>query len=137
MGLDTNVLVRYIVRDDPRQAALATRIVESQCRKNDPGIVSAVVLCELVWVLDRGYGYRRADIVKVLRGLLGAEDLEVESSERAWQALNLYEREKADFADYWIGLTNRVLKAEITVTFDERAAGNPLFRMLDGAVRGT
>lgn len=131
IGLDTNVLVRYIVRDDPRQAAMATRIVESHCRKSDPGVVSAIVLCELAWVLDRGYGYGRADMAKVLRTLLGAEDLHVEASDRAWQALHLYERGQADFADYLIGLANRDLKAEFTYTFDRRAAGNPLFRPAD------
>jgi predicted nucleic-acid-binding protein len=137
IGLDTNVLVRYIVRDDPRQAAIATRIVESMCRKNDPGIVPAIVLCELVWVLNRGYGYGRADIVKVLRFILGADDLHVESSDLVWQALNTYEREKADFSDYLIGLMNRHLKAEVTYTFDRLTAGNALFHVLDDvSIRG-
>ena len=131
IGLDTNILVRYIVRDDARQTASATRLIESRCRMDDPGIVTLVVLCELVWVLDRGYGYVRTDIARVLRRLLSAGDLQVEHSELAWQALNLYEQEKADFADYAIGLRNRDMKSEVTFTFDRRTAGNSLFKVID------
>jgi predicted nucleic-acid-binding protein len=131
IGLDTNLLVRYVVRDDVQQTASASRLIESRCRANDPGTVTLVVLCELVWVLDRGYGYARADIAGVLRRILSAGDLQVEHSELVWQALNLYEREKADFADYVIGLRNRDLKSEVTYTFDRRAAGNSLFKVMD------
>lgn len=130
IGLDTNVLARYIVRDDPRQTAAATRLIESRCTVADPGSVPLVVLCELVWVLDRGYGYTRPVIAGVLRRLLAAEDLQVESTDLAWQALGLYEQEKADFSDYVIGLSNREKKAEITYTFDKRAAGSALFKMV-------
>jgi predicted nucleic-acid-binding protein len=134
IGLDTNVLVRYLVRDDARQAASATRVIESLCHPEDPGVVTLVVLCELVWVLDRGYGYERASIAGVLRRILSADDLHVEHSELAWQSLNLYEEGEADFADYLIGLCGRAQKAEITYTFDRRAAKSPLFRILGGNV---
>lgn len=53
IGLDTNALVRYVVRDDAQQTAAATRLIESSCKTNDPGLIALVVLCELVWVLDR------------------------------------------------------------------------------------
>lgn len=58
-GLDTNVLVRYIVQDDAKQARLATRHLESQCTPDSPGRINVIVLCELAWVLARGYGYDR------------------------------------------------------------------------------
>ena len=131
IGLDTNVLVRYIVRDDPQQTAAATRLIESRCKSDDPGLVALLVLCELVWVLGRGYGYERVAIVGVLRRILSAGDLQVERSELAWQALNLYDQEKADFADYVIGFCNREMKGEVTYTFDRRAAGSDLFKVLD------
>ena len=130
IGLDTNVLVRYIVRDDPRQTAAATRLIESRCKAHDPGIVTLVVLCELVWVLDRGYGYGRPAIVAVLRRILAADDLQVEQADLAWQALKLYEQERADFSDYVIGLSNREKKAEATYTFDCRAADSVLFKVV-------
>ena len=131
IGLDTNVLVRYVVRDDAQQTAAATRLIESRCKTDDPGLVTLVVLCELVWVLDRGYGYERAAIAGVLRRILSAGDLQVEHSELAWQALNSYEEEKADFADYVIGLCNREMKGEVTYTFDRRVAGSDLFKVMD------
>lgn len=56
-GLDTNVLVRYIVQDDPKQSKLATECIEQRCTSESPGFVNLVVLCELTWVLARGYGY--------------------------------------------------------------------------------
>jgi predicted nucleic-acid-binding protein len=129
-GIDTNVLVRYLVRDEPKQAAAATKFLEGTCSADSPGLVTLVVLCELVWVLDRGYRYGREQIAEVLGGLLAAADLQIERSELAWQALNRYENGKADLADYVIGLTARSEKADVTVTFDRRTADSDLFRLL-------
>ncbi len=130
IALDTNVLARYVVADDPRQAAAARRLIESSCTSESPGVVSLVVLCELVWVLGQGYRYRRNQVALVLRRLLAAQDLTVERSELAWQALNLYEEGTADFSDYVIGLCGRHEKASVTCTFDRRAATSPLFRLV-------
>lgn len=130
IALDTNVLVRYIVRDDHRQTAAATRLIESECSAEDPGVVTLVVLCELVWVLDRGYGYGRDEIAFVLRRVLAADDLRSERSELAWRALNEYEAGKADFADLVIGLSGREERATVTYTFDRRAATSDLFRLI-------
>lgn len=130
IGLDTNVLVRYLVRDDARQTAIATRLIESKCTADDPGHLTLVVLCELVWVLARGYGYERSAIAGLLRRMLSAEDLQTERSELAWQALNLYAEGKADFADYLIGFCNKDEGAQATYTFDRRAKGCGLFQVL-------
>jgi predicted nucleic-acid-binding protein len=130
IALDPNLLARNIVRDDPRQTAAATRLIESECSAEAPGVVTLVVLCELVWVLDRGYGYGRADIALVLRRILAADDLRAERSDLAWRALNEYEGGKADFADFVIGLSGREEKAAATYTFDRRAAGSELFRLV-------
>ncbi len=130
IGLDTNVLVRHIVQDDRKEALAASSFIESRCTADDPGIVSLVVLCELTWVLERGYGLEWNTIAAVLRRLLSAEDLRVERSELAWLALNLREKGKADFADYIIGLSHREQGAEATYTFDRRAAGCELFKLV-------
>jgi len=122
-GLDTNIIVRYILRDEPRQTAAATRLIERECTKDHPGLVHPVVLCELVWVLAHGYGYPRKDIASVLRSLLTAEELRVADSETAWQALNDYEAGTGDYADYLIGHGNRTQGATRTLTFDRKAAG--------------
>lgn len=131
IGLDTNVLMRHIVQDDLKQARAASRLIESRCTSDDPGVVSLVVVCELAWVLDRGYGYDRPTVAGVLRRLLSAEDLRVEHSELAFQALSLYEKGSADFADYLIGLSQREQGVEVTFTFDRRAADCRLFQLVD------
>ena len=130
IGLGTNVLVRYIVRDDDEQSEAATRLIESKCTADNPGLVSSIVMCELAWVLNRGYGYRRDMVGRVIRRILSVQELQVEDAEMAWQAVRLFEQRKADFADYLIGVSNRESKAEITYTFDRRAVESDLFKIV-------
>jgi predicted nucleic-acid-binding protein len=125
------VLARYVVADEPRQGAAARRLIESSCTTESPGVVTLVVVCELVWVLTQGYRYGRSQVALVLRKLLAAQDLAVERSDLAWQALNLFEEGTADFSDYVIGLGGRHEKATVTCTFDRRAARSPLFRLIE------
>ena len=66
IGLDTNVLVRFLVQDDPAQSALAAQLVEGRCHPDSPGLINRIVLCELVWVLESCYRYSRFQIVDVL-----------------------------------------------------------------------
>jgi predicted nucleic-acid-binding protein len=129
IGLDTNVLIRYIVRDDSRQAGAATRLIEAECTPENPGLINPIVLCELVWVLTRGYGYDRLTTARVIRRLLSVQELRVTGAETAWRALRLYEKGQADLADYLIGISNQEAKASVTYTFDQRAAEADLFRM--------
>lgn len=130
IGLDTNVLIRYIVRDDLVQAEAATRLVESECTADNPGLINPIVLCELVWVLTRGYGYDRLTAARVIRRLLSVQELRVVGAESAWRALRRFEQGKADFADYLIGFSNQEGKASATYTFDLKAAESDLFRMV-------
>jgi predicted nucleic-acid-binding protein len=130
IGLDTNVLVRYIVRDDEKQSAAATRLIEARCTTDNPGRVSSLVLCELAWVLTRGYGYSRAMVGRVIRRILSVQELQAERPELAWQAVRLFEQGRADFADFLVGLSNRENKAEVTYTFDTKAAESDLFQIV-------
>lgn len=130
IGLDTNVLIRYIVRDDPRQAEASSRLIESRCTSENPGLINPVVLCEIVWVLTRGYGYDRITTARVIRRILSVREIKVSRAELAWRALRLFELGKADFSDYLIGLTNQQEKADTTFTFDRRAAESELFRIV-------
>ena len=129
IGLDTNVLVRYIVRDNPRQTTAATRLIESKCTPENPGLVASIVLAKL-------YGYWIAPMAMIeprfllLRRLLTVEELQVQESDLAWSALNFYEEGKADFADYVIGLSNQIQDAETIFTLHREAAENPLFQLL-------
>lgn len=122
IGLDTHVLVRYIVQDDAEQAARAQALIEGRCTAENPGRIDAVVMCELVWVLEGGYRYSREVVVSVLRQLLGTAELSVETPHLAWAAVRAYEKDKADFADYLIGARNKEAGCSTTFTFDKRAS---------------
>ena len=130
IGLDTNVLVRYIVQDDPEQASLATHALESQCTSESPGRINVVVLCELAWVLARGYGYDRQLVSAVIRRILSSPELLVDEDEAVWQTLKVYEQETADFSDYLLGLLNHRAGASPTLTFDQKAAKESFFELL-------
>ena len=122
IGLDTNILIRYIVQDDAAQAAAASALIENECSSENPGWVDCVVLCELVWVLESAYGYTRATVVEVLRTLLTSAELRVETPDMAWSAVRSYQSAGAGFADCLIGLRNRQAGCPMTATFDKRAA---------------
>ena len=87
LGLDTNVLARYIVQDDPAQAAAAARLIEGECTAEAPGFVSVPVLLELVWVLTSAYGYDKAVVIPVIRQVLRTAELAVEDRPVIWAAL--------------------------------------------------
>lgn len=130
IALDTNVLVRHFVQDDARQSAAATKLIKTECTSEEPGFISLVVLAELVWVLERAYGYDRGQIEHLIRRVLTVADFAVENSELAWRALNEFQNGTADFADYLIGLAGAAAKAEVTFTFDVRTAKSSLFKLI-------
>ena len=103
IGLDTNVLVRYLMQDDAAQAAKASRLIE-RCSAEEPGFIAMVVLVELVWVLESSYGIERARIAAALELLLRTRELRVEQAETAWHAVRMYRDSRADFADALIAL---------------------------------
>ena len=123
IGVDTNVLVRYIAQDDPAQSKRATRLIEHECSAATPGYVSLVVLVELVWVSETCYAATRGDIVDIVRRILSIRQLVTEETETAWKALRLFESCKADFADCLIERTAIVAGCTAVMTFDKAAAG--------------
>ena len=122
-GLDTNVLVRYVVRDDEGQARAAASFLQEHCTPESPGWLNRIVLCELVWVLQRAYKYSHGQIATVLEQIFRTRQLAVEDLPEAWQALAAYRTGGADFADSLLALTNRKHGCETTITFDHRAQG--------------
>jgi predicted nucleic-acid-binding protein len=135
IGLDTNIVVRYVTQDDPRQSPLATRLMEETLTVENPGFVTLVTLCEIAWVLAECYGADRERIGGVLKGLLETRQIQVQSPELAWRALRAWESGKAGFSD---ALTAEVASAEgaaKVVTFDKAAARLPGFELLSGSGR--
>ena len=120
-GLDTNVLVRYIMQDDARQAPLATRLIESLSAQA-PGYVALVAVVELAWVLGSAYALDRSQLVAVFEGLLRTKELRVEDAETVWKALRVFQGSSADFADCLIACSNAASGCSRTMTFDRAAA---------------
>jgi len=130
IGLDTNVLVRYLSQDDPIQAAAANALIEGTLTTDSPGFISIVVLAELVWVLEAGYRCDRTQVCAVLEQLLRAKALVVEHADVAWRALRQFASSKADFADCLIERAGHANSCEYTVTFDRLAARHAGMRAL-------
>jgi len=126
IGLDTNVLLRYLVRDDAAQAARAERELE----RDERFLIDGIVLCELVGVLETGYGCSRADIVVALERILATAQFEIESQDLVAAALDDYRRSAADFSDCLIGRRHRAAGTVETVTFDRSLKGLEGFRLL-------
>ena len=129
IGLDTNVVVRYITNDDPAQAAAAARVIDS-LSPDAPGFLSLVVLVELVWVLEISYGFKKKEITRALETLLRSKELLVERAEIAWQALRSFSAGNADFADCLIEQSGHAAGCQHTLTFDQRAASAAGMRLL-------
>lgn len=130
IGLDTNILVRFITQDDPVQAARATALIEWELTADTPGFVNLVTLAEVAWVLRNAYGYSREDVVDEFERLLRIEQLVVASRADVLVALTLAEDGLGDFADALIGQLNVAAGCVRTVTFDRRARRLPGFEML-------
>jgi len=130
IGLDTNVIVRYLVQDEPKQAALATRIVERSLSPENPGFVTSITLCEVAWVLAECYAADGKRVRDVIEGLLASKQILVERAELAWKALRAWDASGADFSDALIGQTVTALGGEKTLTFDRAAAKLPGFELL-------
>lgn len=120
IGLDTNVLVRYVMQDDPRQSPRASRLIDSLAPQA-PGYVSLVVLVELVWVLRSNYGLARGQVATVLETLLRSKELLVERAETLAQALERFESAGADLADALIERIAAASGCKATYTFDAGA----------------
>lgn len=122
IGLDTNVLLRLLVKDDARQMEMAARAVANRCTSATPGFVNQIVLCETVWVLQSSFGYPRDAIAGAIEALSRASELRIEHAGAVAEALESYRTSKADFADCLIGVHNRRSGCDKTLTFDRAAA---------------
>jgi predicted nucleic-acid-binding protein len=127
IALDTNVLVRFLVEDDPEQSRQAKAMLRRAIAGNSPCFVSEVVVCEVVWVLGTSYQVGREEIARVLRQLLRARHLTFIAAERLSRALNAFESGRGDFADYLILETAREAGCESVATFDRALLREPGF----------
>ena len=120
IALDTNVLVRYLVNDDPRQAE-AARALLAELTSERPGFVCREVAVELSWVLDRAYGFSRDRIATVFEELVASEELHFEAADDVIRAADGYRRGGAGFSDQMIAAAARRSGAGTLYTFDRQA----------------
>lgn len=130
IGLDTNVIVRYLAQDDPRQSAAATRFIERALSPENPGFITGITLCEVAWVLAECYGADRNRIRSVVEGLLSSKQLMVDEADLVWKALRAWDVSSADFSDALIGQIVAARGGDKTVTFDRAAAKLQGFELL-------
>jgi predicted nucleic-acid-binding protein len=129
IGLDTNILVRYLVQDDPIQSAKASDLIERRLTEENPGFVSTVAMVEIAWVLDRAYGLGNDEIAAAIERTLQVEVLVVENEQEVFTAMIALKRGKGSFADAIILALGAKAGCSYTLTFDQRACRLAGFRL--------
>ena len=129
IGLDTNILVRYLAQDDTVQSPKAREILERRLTEKDPGFVSVVAMVEIVWVLDRVYGLSSQEISAAVERMLQADALIVENEQEVFTAMVALKRGEGSFADALIGALCARAGCARTLTFDHKALRLPGFEL--------
>jgi len=125
IGLDTNILIRYLTQDDPAQSAKATDILERRLTANNSGFISVVTMAEIVWVLDRAYRLTSREIAAIVERLLQVEVLSIEHEQEVFTALVALKQGRGSFSDALIAELGARAGCSRTLTFDRKAARIP------------
>ena len=120
LGLDTNILVRYVVRDSVAESDKVDRLFRRELESGSKGFINILVLVELAWVLARTYRYSRSDILSVVTSLLDSEWLVFENENLVQEAVNIFRSTPVELADILINLLNREHGCRTTATFDRQ-----------------
>ena len=128
IGLDTNVIVRYLAQDHPVKSPKATELIERRLRAEDPGFVSIVAIAETAWVLERIYGLRPEELAAAIERILQVDFLVVENEQEVFAAMIALQEGIGSFADALIGALGAKIGCSHTVTFDQQALRIPTFR---------
>lgn len=121
IGLDANVLVRYLAQDDKKQSALASRFVETKLTDKNPGYINHIVLIETIWVLESCYEANKQAIIKIIEQLASTMQLLLQDAESVLKALRLYKSNNIDYSDALLAIINERNGCEITITLDKKA----------------
>ncbi len=127
IGIDTNVLVRFLVRDDEAQFERARRLLRREATRGEPVLISLLVLLEAEWVLRSRYDLSKAEILATFSGLLDSVELSFEDEASLEQALFMWRDSTAQFADCLIGARHWALECRATASFDAKALRLPGF----------
>ena len=129
IGLDTNILVRYLTQDDPDQSLKATEIIERRLREENPGFVSIVAMVEIVWVLDRAYSFSAREIAAAVERMLQTDVLVVENEQEVFTAMIALKNGQGTFADAVIAALGARANCSCTLTVDQKALRLPGFEL--------
>jgi predicted nucleic-acid-binding protein len=121
IGLDTNVLVRYLTQDDAAQSALANQVIEEQLTPRNPGFISSIVLVEVVWVLEACYDQTQSAIEAIVNGFLTTRQLMVDEADLVYLALKRFSGGNANFSDALIAVISENRGCSSILTFDKKA----------------
>jgi predicted nucleic-acid-binding protein len=130
IGLDTNILLRYLTQDDEVQSAVATQIIEHRLTEAEPGFISLVTMVEIVWVLDRVYRLSSAAVANAVERILQADTLMVQNDQETFAALTALKTGTGSFSDALIGAIGEWAGCTATLTFDKKATRLKQFRVL-------
>lgn len=121
IGIDTNILVRYLARDDQSQSAHASEIMERRLSDENPGFISIVAMVETVWVLDRAFGLAVDDIASAVERLLRIDRIVVENEQEVFGAMIAMRERRGSFSDALIASLGEKAGCRHTLTFDRKA----------------
>ena len=124
VGIDTNILLRFVVEDDPGQTAKALRLFQS-LTPEEPAFVTLVALTEWVWVLRRRYKLSKAEVVRCVAELINSPEIVLENDAAVAQALAVFSTMNADFPDCLIERLGLIHGCSHTFTFDKKSAKLP------------
>ena len=130
IGLDANVLVRFIAQDDAVQSGAATRLIERRLTVENPGRVNVVAMAETAWVLQRVYGLSDKSLAATIERILQVDVLEVENQQQVFAAMLAVRTGRGAFADALIGALDANAGCSHTLTFDRKASRLPGFELL-------
>jgi predicted nucleic-acid-binding protein len=122
LGVDTNVVIRLVISDDAEQTRRARKLVDQALGRDEPVLVSLLVLLESEWVLRSRYGFNREALLSIFRALLEARELSFEDEPALEEALFRWKDSACGFSDCLITAHNRQMGCRATATFDGKAA---------------
>jgi predicted nucleic-acid-binding protein len=130
IGINTNILLRHALQDDPVQSPIATAFLLDPARRTEPALINPVMLLEFVWTLMRRRNLAKPDILAVLDVLIASPSIMFNDRSAVVAAIDIWRTGRADLPDYLIGQLNKIAGASKTVTFDRTAAIDPRFTLL-------
>ncbi len=128
IGLDTNILVRLVMKDDPKQLSQILTFLSAAKQESTLLFINNVVLCELVWVLLRGYKQSKNDVIAFLDDLIHTKEIRFSHKETLRDAINLYKEGKGDFADYLTFVHNKDEGCSMTYSLDMQLVKEKIFQ---------